>query len=400
MVLLTFLIFLLCLALPMGEVTRVTIGLVVSFTLVDIIVVVGSLVWLGRQFFLKKQPVSFQAKMFVIVSGLFTLSLLFNITRLTQWQFIASALYIVRWVVLGMLFFMVKESSSVTKHKIQSVLFVSGGLLVLSGYVQYFFYPSLRNLIYFGWDEHFYRMFGTFFDPNFFGLFLVLFFILILSKLFRLSVHKEKITFAALFLLGNATFFAIFLSYSRTALVAFIFGLIILFWNKHFWKWLWTILVAAVVTGFFVYMLSVRTTDVNSLFRTTSAGARIGSAKNALIIFQDNPVTGVGFNAYRYSMYKHHFMSGSSIQEDHGASGVDSSLLLVLATSGVIGLTAFLVFLWSHVRALLANKNRLGLATFVAFFVGSFFVNGLFYPFLLVWVWVVLGITEASLEEV
>lgn len=394
MVLLIFFIFLFCVALPLGEVSRVTPALNISFTLLDSTVAIGFGVWLVRQLILRKQVISFQAKSFILLAGAFSFSLLFNAATLSLPQFFTASLYDVRWILFGSIFFMVQSSPSIRKYA--SKILLSGGLLTLAGgYMQYFFYPSLRNLIYFGWDEHFYRMFGTFFDPNFYGLFLVLFFLFILHKLFSLSVEKEKIVFSMLFLLASFVFIAIFLTYSRTALVTLFAGIVILFWNRKFWKWLWVIGISALITAGIVFFVSTRRQDVNSLFRTTSAYARIGSAKNALTIFLERPVFGVGFNAYRYAQYRHGFMPGSPIQEDHGASGADSSLLLVLATSGIVGFTAFIVYFWSHIRILL-HKKRIGLATLIALLIGSFFVNGLFYPLLLIWTWTVLGLVESS----
>ena len=83
MVLLIFLLFLLFVALPLGEVSRVTLGLTISFTLVDIVVAAGSVLWLGNQLFLKKRPVSFQSKTFILLTVIFVVSLLFNIATLT-----------------------------------------------------------------------------------------------------------------------------------------------------------------------------------------------------------------------------------------------------------------------------------------------------------------------------
>jgi O-antigen ligase len=288
----------------------------------------------------------------------------------------------------------VKESSASIKQRVHQLLIGSGILLLVGGYIQFFLFPSLRGLIYFGWDEHFYRMFGTFLDPNFFGLFLALFFLYVVAQLFRLKITSKKWTFAFFFSLATAIFIAIFLTYSRTALLALSCGVFILFWSKQFWKWIAILLVAGVLTAYLVFPVIQKQAQGNNIFRTTSTDARLGSAKNAVIIFMDNPIIGIGFNAYRYSVYRHHFQPGVSMQEDHGASGADSSLLLVLATSGIIGLFFFLLYFLSHFKILLFAKKREGLAILIALFVGSIFVNGLFYPSLLVWVWIVLGITE------
>ncbi len=400
MVLLVFFLFLFCIVLPLGEVSRITLGLNVSFTFVDITVLVGSMIWLIRHL-LQKYSLSLQAKGFVFITGVFVLSLLCNLTTLSESQFLIAGLYILRFVSLTTLFFLIKNSSKNIKQSVSRFLLIGGSILVASGYIQYFFYPSLRNLIYFGWDEHFYRMFGTFFDPNFFGLFLVLFFLFVLSKLFTISPEKKKYLFVFFLALSVATFIGIFLSYSRTALIALSVGVIILFWNKKIWKLFAILFTIAALSGILFFIsrstrLGMNTLEMNSLFRATSTSARLGSARDALIIFQDNPLIGVGFNAYRYAMYRHHFQPGTSIQEDHGASGADSSVLLVLATSGIVGLAAYVLFLGGFYFPLLRKRNKLGLATLSALFVGSFFVNGLFYPFLLVWVWGVLGTTTGD----
>lgn len=290
---------------------------------------------------------------------------------------------------------MTRDSSVVVKKKLPILLMISGTLLLVGGFMQYFLYPSLRNLIYFGWDQHFYRMFSTFLDPNFFGLFLVLFFIFLISKLFTVKIQDKKGMFVLLFLLSSATFIAIFLTYSRTALIALVCAVLVLFWKRHFWKWIFAFLILGIILSIFTFLLISKHALENNLFRGPSTGARLGSAQDALTIFMDDPIIGVGFNSYRYAMYRHHFQPGSTIQEDHGASGADSSLLLVLATSGLVGGTTFCFFLFIHFKSLILSKNKLGIATFVAFFVGSFFVNGLFYPLLLTWFWVILGITES-----
>lgn len=396
MALLSFFIILLLVALPLGSFSRVTLGLTISFSLLDVVVITGSVLWVANQIRFKKFPVSLIAKSFLLVIGIFIVSLLVNALSLSSAQFFTSALYIIRFACFGTLYFMVQGSSAYVKQKLNTLLIASGTLLLVGGYAQYYFYPSLRNLIYFGWDEHFYRMFGTFFDPNFFGLFLVLFFLYTIAQIFRLKIRDRKLAFAFYFCLSTAIFIAIFLTYSRTTLLALFCGIIILFWNKHFWKWIMLALFGVGLSILLAFSLTPHDTQINSLFRATSTEARIGSARDALIIFRDNPIIGIGFNAYRYAMYRHNFQSGSSIQEDHGASGADSSLLLVLATSGIVGLVAYIFFLSTHMRRLILSKKKEGLALFVALFVGSFFVNGLFYPSLLVWLWIVLGTTESA----
>lgn len=390
---LIFSLFLFLLAFPLGEISRFTYQLTISFTLLDVVVGLGSISWLFVQIVKKNYPKSDQAKLFLAVIGVFVLSLLLNAQRLSMQQVLASGLYIVRFTAYGVLFFMFQNLNTWQRKSVKVFLFFSGLILLLGGFVQYFFYPALRNLYYSGWDEHLFRMFSTFFDPNFFGLFLAAYFLFVV---FLALKQNNKVYAISLFAVALVTLVGIALTYSRTAFLAVFAGLLILFWDKVNKKNFWiSLIILFAISGAILGFLS-RKSEGTNLFRSVSTDARLGSAKNALVIFNDSPLFGVGFNAYRYSQYAHHFMPSNIHQEDHGASGADSSILLVLATSGIVGFLVFCAFLWSHVRSLLINSNRLGLATFVAVFVGSFFVNGLFYPSILVWLWVILGISKSG----
>ncbi|HSX08851.1 MAG TPA: O-antigen ligase family protein, partial [Candidatus Saccharimonadales bacterium] len=147
-----------------------------------------------------------------------------------------------------------------------------------------------------------------------------------------------------------------------------------------------------------------------NLFRTTSSNARVATSQDALIIFQKNPILGVGFNAYRYARLTHPLTclpagrssskGGETLTVDHGGAGTDNSFLFVLATTGIVGFVAYLYLLWSMVKV---GKTNLGenpysavlIASLIALCVDSFFINSLFYPFILVWVWIVIALTEA-----
>lgn len=391
MVLLVFYILLLLIAFPLGQLSRVPLSLNVDVTLLDIVVGLGGILWIVRQIRTKSVTMNSQTKAFLVFISLLFLSLVLQVFHLPLYQIKEGALYLFRYIVYGSLFFIVFSSSQKVKQFLLRMLLLGGGILLVTGYAQFFLYPSLRNLIYAGWDEHFYRMFGTFLDPNYFGMFLVGYMLLAVS--FLLSQKKRNMRF----LLGAlvlATFIGIVLSYSRTALLALSVGLLVMFWKKVYTKKIIFGICFLFVIGVSVMSVVGRHAEGNDLLRITSTNARIGDAKNALIIFSQNSLFGVGFNTYRFAQYRYGFMKGSLTQEDHGASGADSSLLFVMATSGIVGAVAFLYFLYIHFHHVKKQKNRLGLSTLLAFFVGSFFVNILFYPSLLVWLWIVLGVSE------
>ncbi|HXS14696.1 MAG TPA: O-antigen ligase family protein, partial [Candidatus Saccharimonadales bacterium] len=386
-----YLFLVLVLGLPLGELSRISFNLVTAVTFLDIIIGCGSSFWIVAQIVKLKKPVSPQAKAYSIFIGVLVLSLLFQIFFLPQSQLINGALYIVRYCLYGLLFFIVVGLSPKRKKITTFLLGCAGGILLFTGFLQFFFYPALRNLYYAGWDEHFYRMFGTFLDPNFFGLFLTGYTLFLVSLFQKQKNAWLKILFGLLIL---ASFIGIVLTYSRTALISLAIGTLIMFWKNMQSKKVLGIISGFVVVAMIIIFLVGRHSIGNNLFRVTSSDARIGDAKNALIIFSQHPILGVGFNTYRYAQYRYGFMKPSSTQPDHGASGADNSLLFVLATTGIIGFAAFLYLLFVHMRILLQKKNRLGLATICSFIIGSFFINGLFYPFILVWLWVILGLSE------
>lgn len=44
------------------------------------------------------------------------------------------------------------------------------GLFAWLSFVLYVVFPDMRSLVFFGWDDHYYRLIGTLFDPNYSGL--------------------------------------------------------------------------------------------------------------------------------------------------------------------------------------------------------------------------------------
>lgn len=357
------------------------------------------------------------------------LSLLVNYSSFTPIQIFSSALYLVRWFAYLAIYFIIIEFDSEFKKKILKILFVDGLIILLAGFIQYFLYPNLRNLYYLGWDEHNYRMFSTFLDPNFAGAFFLLFLIFLLgllrnelyichsgkrgtsasriSKSFMISAESDsgqaRMTIkgiSLLFLLGiNLT--SIFLTYSRSAILMLISSSIVylvLISKKKFIVILPIILLAA----FFVLMPTFNKENTN-LFRKTSSFARIDSYVNAVKIIKDHPFFGVGFNTYRYAQISYGFKSQNTKYQNHADAGVDNSFLFVWATMGIFGLGAYL-YLWKKLieknYVLFLEKSNIFSLIFIAgaigLFVDSFFINSLFYSPIMFWIWTLAGLAESD----
>lgn len=380
---------------PLEEITRIPIGdAAVSF--IDLAVALIVMVYLVRKFLNKNKIEGLLIRPIVVFALILILSLILNLHKLSLPQFIVSSLYLLRWIAYASMYLVVKDMDLFLKKNIPYFLLASGGLVLVGGFLQYFLYPDLRNLYYLGWDEHLYRLFSSFLDPNFAGAFFVLYFILI----FVLYLKQKKQSAFSRYLLITvlASIVAIALTFSRAAYIMLGIGLLILLLLKKDTKVLFVIL-ASIITVLISSRLVLHSEGTNIL-RTASGNSRMDSVNKALIIFKDNPVFGVGFDAYRYAQRSYGF-----INEDkrliHSAAGTDNSFLFVLATSGVVGFAGFIFLIYSLLKLSLTNLKSSNLSLFlfvsvVSICINSLFLNSLFYPPIMLWLWILAGLTEST----
>lgn len=313
-------------------------------------------------------------------AGSGVLSLLINYSSLTISQFFVSLMYLVRWVVYAGIFFVVYDFDKEFKKKISKLLIVVGSLIVGLGYLQYFFYPNLKNLFYLGWDEHAYRMFSVFLDPNFAGGFFVLFFLFLVS----LFLKKKSILIG---LLLGLTLGAVFLTFSRSALIMLIVSSSLLFILMN--KKIWIVLLLGITLLMLILSSKYFNIENINLFRIVSSEARLETARNAILIIKNNPLIGVGFNSYRYAQLRYGLRNNSAKMISHADAGVDNSFLFVIATTGIVGFVLYL-FLWLRI---LKFASILAFASITGVFVDSLFINSLFYSFIMFWLWVVIALS-------
>lgn len=179
------------------------------------------------------------------------------------------------------------------------------------------------------------RVYGTFPHPNVLGgyLSLVLPSILFYSRKF-VSSRRQGIFYDLVFVLGSVT---LFLTFSRTAWISFLIGLIlvtVLARPRLFRDWSQPILVVTLITVLgSVYVLG--SLDDSPL----SINRRLELASVALTMFQSQPWAGVGLNNFTSRLEDFSFISGSSrfIQPVHNI------YLLVLSETGIFGLLSFLI---------------------------------------------------------
>lgn len=398
-----FLFFLLI--YPFAELTRISFYDSAAVTLNDAVLGVVISVWFFYIIAKRNFKKICSDKMFftiMVFPAICLISLFVNLPKLLPNEFFVSISYLVRWFLYASLYLIVRRFDTSFKKKVMISMVIAGTGIVVGGYIQYFFYPSLRNLYYAGWDEHLYRIFSSFLDPNYAGAFFVLLFLLV-APFFLQNFIKKNITKALFFgLLELSILIAVFLTYSRSAFIMLfvsVFFFLIMFKKKRVFL-LFTLFSLAI----FLFLPRLSQTEGTNIFRVTSSLARVTSAQHAIQIFIDNPIIGVGFNAYRYAQFRYGFLNHSDWLTSHSGAGAENSFLFILATTGILGFASYLYFWFALYRyewnLFIKVKNMdkffpaVVLASFVGLFINSFFINSLFYPLFMEWMWILLGLTE------
>jgi len=304
-------------------------------------------------------------------------------------------LYIIRWVSVASLYW-VAASNIIHPLMWQTLLVGSGVVMGLLGLVQYAWYPDLRNLSYLGWDPHYQRLFSTLLDPNFMGIILVCTSLTLLSWCMQ---KKRTIWWLSGLMI---TLVSLLLTYSRSSLLAFLVGVIV--WGIYTKR---KVFVSSILALMIVVLLVLpHTGEGRNLFRTVSTYARLGSVERAVSLIREKPFVGHGFNILRFVARDRSWID-ESIAPSRAGAGLDTSLLFVGATTGVVGIV---VYGWLLVRLFqlglvgLRSKERVReqAATYIAILsaalVHSLFINSLFYPWVMVWIWVATGSLEQRIK--
>lgn len=394
MALLNFLLPLFFLFLGFGEIVKVSIQSTISTGIFDLITLLILSVWI---IFIKKSKYQLKIPILLfILSAIF--SLIINFFNFEVNQVIVSSFYLVRFVAYAGLYFVFVDIGRIFKTLITWYMFISGLVFLLIGYFQYFFFSNLKPYLYLGWDMHQFRLFSSFFDPNFAGVFLVLILIFVFilkDKIFP----KEWQLIPYLFFVAN--FIAIILTYSRGAYLMLLISVATYSVIAKKWKLIFGLIISFI---FIFFLLAPRFhLESTNLLRIASIGARVNSMKEAVYIFEQKPM-GVGFNTYRYAREKFEYSNEWGTQISHAGAGVDNSFLFVLVTAGILGLISYIYLVYKIFKLGTVNmyKNKYALTLVVSLAglaVNSLTINSLFYSFIMIWIFVLAGITESSLRE-
>ncbi|MDE2025634.1 MAG: O-antigen ligase family protein [Patescibacteria group bacterium] len=381
---------------PLGEVTRYQFNNGVAISLFDIVAVINLLT---VTFILIKQKtlLSFTlTKPLGIFVFLCVVSLVVNAFVLPPASLVVAAMYIIRFLAYVSFYPTVYFISPNMRKRTPIYIVIAGIFVGIMGITQFFLYPTLQNLYYLGWDTHWYRLFATFFDPNFAGVVLLFpfFYSLFLAYM---SLIKKNVRASVFFCLTTLFFLvSVYLTFSRTALLALAAGLIVFFYLLKIPRIIIAGMFALLVAGVIIVSINYKATEGTKLYRIASSTARIDSVNAALVIFSKNPILGIGFNAYRYAQYRYGFATGPNWQDSHSGAGTDNSFLFILAATGILGFASFL-YLVFRIGMLYKTKNTHVppvAASFVGVMIGSLFINAFFYPAILFLLWSSLGLIE------
>jgi len=203
--------------------------------------------------------------------------------------------------------------------------------------------------------------------------------------MFLETKEKKFFVFMAIFMI------ALTLTYSRAGYLAFFSGTLALLVLKN--RLAKLIPLALIFVGILFLIPNYGSEGVR-LGRTRSILTRIVSYQDAFSIFKKSPLLGVGYN--NICIAKQKYLGQRVNFESHSCSGIESSFLLILATTGIVGFT---IFIYGLGNLLILPKNFYGpvfTSSMVAVLTHAFFVNSLFYP----WVMGYLGILFAvSVKE-
>jgi len=397
MKLLVLLLDLLLIVLPFGVLLRFQFLSEIYFYPHDIIL--GAILFVLFFLFYQKKIIPQTRLIFYSLSAFLLfcfVALVLNALKLTPPQVLVSFLYLVRILLYSSALFMFEFLSKKTIDDFLKKLAAVLALFVLFGIGQYFFYNDLGALKVFNWDIHKDRLFGSVLDPNFAGsIILIEIFILTYFYIGEIKKNSKRVLSISLFI----SLVAIFLTYSRSSYIAlFVSGIAFFLLTKQL-KLFWS----ALLFLFMAFLLIPKSFSVEgmNLLRTGSVIGRLESFSDALSVFSSSPIFGVGFNAYRYAQFRLGLLDVNWLMT-HAGAGVSNSYLFVLATTGMVGFLLFLFFLYFLFKILFERRKQgialadFAIAALIGILVHSLFDNTFFYPFTMLWLFILMGITVSQ----
>jgi len=307
-------------------------------------------------------------------------SLVFSVNSYNVQENVIAVLYLIRLIVYFLfgIYFSYHLSNS-KNFNFNKVIFSFIIWVIFTSIIQYFLYPNIGNLAYLGWDPHIYRLVGLYFEPPIAASILF-----IISWYLYASEDFKYLNRFFKYILITISLALIILTFSRGAYLAIIAVIIFTLISMKKYRIIIALFVVIVTIIIFLPRSNIESTDI---FRTTSVYSRIDDYSKGLQIWKRHPIIGIGYN---------HLRSQKSALDDeiyvedynpsHGISSFHSSFLIILATTGLIGLTIFLLFI--HKIYSLSFLTR-GLIIFISTI--SILDNVLLHPIILLTLFLIIS---------
>ena len=385
-----FLLFLYLAAFPFGQLTKLPLSLPfpeIRIYATDVLVGVVVCMWAVGWVIGKKRNVAPFTKELLAFLAVALFSLILNSPLFEGREVLVASLYLIRVSAYVLFYFALSSVLETAQEKklLLSALIAVGSVLAVFGWAQYFLFPNIRPFIEFGWDEHLSRIVGTFLDPNFSALLLVL---AIVTLTFQL-IKKTSVLISFLWIF---VFVTLLFTYSRSGYLAFLVSMAAL---SFLIKKPQVFFISVILIFLGTVLLPRPGGEGVQLARTASSIARVENWREALSFTSDSPLFGVGFNTLRYVKERKGLLE-EPYGPSHAAAGIDNSFLFVLATTGIAGLVVFIALVTRFFRAAWETRTQEGNVLFVslvAVVVHSLFLNSIFYSWVMGWMAVLLALT-------
>lgn len=300
-------------------------------------------------------------KPLLIFLAVASLSLLLNISGLPFANVAIALFYLARLFIYPSLYFAVKQIGF-TRIKLPILLAFS--IFCVLGVAQYLLMPDMRFLKLIGFDDHYYRLIGSFFDPNFTGA-------LLAGVALYLITKNKWLPAVILTMMLAATF-------SRASYLSFAAGLIFILIKRK--KLIYLAAIALLLLA--VFLVPKPFGEGVNLARTVSIFSRLESWKMGINLFLQKPIFGWGYNTLR-------IITGDRFQ-------TDNSFIYIAATTGIVGLTTFLNLLYKSLKRVSDLPTQ---AFLLAVLTHSLFNNSLFFIWIFFSFWFALGLSAKEYKQ-
>lgn len=245
---------------------------------------------------------------------------------------------------------------------------LTGLIMVAFGLCQYLLIPDTRFLAILGWDDHYYRLIGTLFDPNFTGMIFVLTFVYLERAKLLPKMHQT-----ALLSFQIVTTIALGPTFSRASYLAWLVALLGILMIRG--KRSLLVLICAPVLGLTILLAPKPSGEGVDLLRTASVTARVESTQETLTWNWRTLILGEG-------LFQPQRSATSSLGYDrpNTARFADTIIVGLFNWVGLGGLLLIFALALKWGRRLWRADRLLALALGVTL-VHSLFNNTLFQPF-------------------